>query len=293
MYLSYSGWKKLSECEYAYWLSYVGKVAIPGVDNMVNSLFGAVVGGLFEDFYTHGFWRKTTRGGLSSEQFLTGRVTTKFKQIVREKKRKGQVVLWNKDDEGAIYETKDELLADVHDAIRKGLQSIRHHKLIGPEAKAELKLDCEVNGHKIAGRADFVLTRMKPHLDLIILDGKGSKPRNRKYVDPDQLRWYGMLYQRKFGRAPDKLGFLFWRMGFTDSIDWLAFTEDDLSEMMTDVLETVESVENKVGLVGEKVPLASVRGTFTHSPGKFNCRFCPYATDDLCPEGSQVVQQIT
>jgi hypothetical protein len=291
MYLSYSGWKKLSDCEFAYWLAYVARLPIEGVDNMVNSLFGSVLGELFEDFYNGGYWRKNRRNGLSSEEFLDSRTKDKLLQVVKDKKRKGQVIQWKDEDPLATYKSKDELLRDLRQGIRSGLASIRFHRLIGKDARAEVKLDGTFHSHRIAGRADLLMTRIPPDEDLVLLDGKGSKPHNRKYVDPDQLRWYGMLYRHKFKRLPDKLGFLFWRAGPVESIDWLAFCEDDLSELFERVLTVANSVESRLARLESSPSLSSVRKIFRDRPSQSACRFCPYAVRKICPEGFSLTHQ--
>ena len=159
-------------------------------------------------------------------------------------------------------------------AITNGIAIIRHHRLLGVDADAEVRLDHRVSGVKLAGRADFIMHRMKPHDDKIILDGKGSKWFN-SFVDATQLLWYAMLYRLWHGSLPDKLGFVFWRATPENSVSWVDFTPEDIDAMQTKALDAVRCIE-----AGKKS--LPVLDSFPAVPGA-DCKWCSFLS--VCPPG--------
>ena len=195
MYLSYSGHKTYKECPRQYWHKYIDKTTLPVPDNRVNTLYGSVVGILFELFYAEKIW---TRSGVIS--ILESKVDAVLGDTIAKCLRDGAID-WS--DPKANYKSLDALRKDVLSSIPRGVEIIRHHRLLGLDAAAEVKLDRTIEGHVIGGRADFIMRRVRPHDDLVILDGKGSRHRD-KYVDPQQLWWYAMLYRDQHGIMPDR-----------------------------------------------------------------------------------------
>ncbi len=293
MYLSYSGYKKL-DCHFAYYNDYIAHTPKDGVDDRLGSIYGSVVGKLFEDFYAQKLWKKS-----EPQAYLMGLVEkTVDKTIQREttawRDRPAGTLLWKGTGEGqnpkGMYANREELIADVRDAVARGFQIIRHHRLLGPRTDAEYKLDYEFEGDIYAGRADFVIQRTKPHLDLLIVDGKGSQHRGR-YVDPKQLQWYAMLFwlhSLKEGKPllPDKLAFLYWRSKPEECMDWLDISEGDVMELFENVKDTVQEIKRLEKMVLPNAPIDGVRGVFKPKANEKNCRFCPYAS--ICPPGAKV-----
>ncbi len=188
------------------------------------------------------------------------------------------------DDKKANYDGPETLLSDVKDSIPRGIAIIRHHRLLGQDAQAEVKLDQNVEEHTIGGRADFIMTRVAPHRDKVILDGKGSKWRDQ-YVDARQLLWYAMLYQMRYGHAPDKLGFVFWRFDPDKSLDWVDFTQNDLDGLKAHILETMGNIEGykrRLSTLPEDEVLSALVEMFPAQPGD-KCRLCSYLP--VCKEG--------
>lgn len=278
MYLSYSGYKTYHTCPRSYWHRYVGmtKLAIP--DNRINMLFGSAVGQIFESFYNDKIWRSDNV--LAA---LDTMVEPTVQRIIQTEVRKGGMFNWQ--DPKANYNSVD----SIHDAVRKaipnGLAIIKQHRFLGPLAEAEMKLDSEVDGHILGGRADFVIQRTSPHHDLVILDGKGSKHRE-KYVDGMQLRWYAMLYQMRFGKLPDKLGFVFWRFSPNTSVDWEPFTKEGLFDLTRDAIRTIGKIEDGQASLRGEAPAGG--GPFPAVPEKQHCKLCSYVT--VCPEGAEVTK---
>jgi hypothetical protein len=125
------------------------------------------------------------------------------------------------------------------------------------------------------------MRRIGPHHDLVLLDGKGSKYRD-KYVDHRQLKWYSMLHRLKFGHAPDRLGFVFWRFEPEKSLDWVESSSNELDELQNSVLIAIREIEAaKMSVHKGEIPADKA---FPAQPGK-ECRFCAYK--QLCPEGKR------
>jgi hypothetical protein len=262
-------------CPRTYWYSYVEKPKLEVLENRVNSLYGTIVGRLFEIFYNEQIWN--SRG---VEQQLQDRVQEAYDRAIKKETRDG-VIKWKPDDEKANYASPEALLADVRLAIPRGIRIIRHHRLLGRPSVAEVKLDHGVEGHILGGRADIIMRRIGPHHDLILLDGKGSKWRG-KYVDALQLKWYAMLHRLKHKHMPDRLGFLFWRQEPETSVDWVDCSLNELDELQTSALITIKEIED--GIAQVKADPSSLSHVFPARPGG-ECRFCQYFT--LCPEGQK------
>jgi hypothetical protein len=273
MYLSYSGWKTYSKCARMYWFMYVLKPLLETPDNRVNTLYGHIVGRLFELFYNERIWN--TKG---VEAQLLARVQESYDIAVRKETKDG-VILWKGDDKKALWPSPEALLDDVRETVPRGLRIIRHHRLLGADAAAEVKLDHYVKGHLIGGRCDIIMRRIAPHHDLILLDGKGSRHRD-KYVEARQLKWYAMLYRMKHGHMPDRLGFVFWRYEPDESVDWVDTSLNELDELQGSVLTSISEIES-AKLQVEADP-SSARQAFPAHPGS-ECKLCAYF--ELCPEG--------
>lgn len=295
MYLSYSGYAKYDSCAFAYWNDYINKTKTEALDDRLGSLYGSIVGLIMEAFYRDRLWKAE-----KPQQALQDLVTPLTEKTIKRettpwKDRPGGVLLWKGSKEGqnpkALYANREDLEADIRDTIPRALRSIRHHKLLGPRTDAEFKLDYVKDGDIIAGRADFVIKRVAPLSDLIIIDGKGSRHR-AKYVDPEQLRWYAMLYWLHTKQLPDKLAFLFWKFEPLQSMDWIDVSEYEVEELYEKIQGYFRDIEKKTKLLVVNAAPAGARNVFTPSPNEDNCRFCPYATPELCPKGAQVQQEI-
>jgi hypothetical protein len=299
MYLSYSGFKLYSSCPFAYWHDYVNHTVSVCPDDRLGSLFGSAVGLVFEWFYSERLWKKKDE---DQDQDVPSIVLAKAelavdKVIQRETtpqgRRLGGVLLWKGTGEGqnpnGMYVSREELLADVRDAVARGLRIIRFYRFMGKKMEAEIVLDASIQGHKVAGRADFIIERTKPHNDLVLLDGKGSQHR-AKYTDPKQLKWYAMLYREHHKRVPDRLGFVYWRYEPPETVDWIDFNEDDLSELQEEVLSSIR----QIGKLEAKNPasVGEARQLWRPNAGEQACRFCRYATEGVCPKGFEVAREI-
>jgi len=267
MYISYSGYKTFNDCPLEYWHKYVGKTRPPKPDNRVNALYGTVVGKIFERFYNDFIWKRADR----ARQELLASVYPTIEEIVAEESKKG-IYVWS--DSKSNYPCVEAVAEDVRIAVRNGLEIIKMYRLLGPKAEAEVKLDFKQGDTIIGGRADFIIQRCDPHNDLTLLDGKGSKHRE-KYVDGAQLRWYALLYLLNYGKTPDKLGFVYWRSPPSDALDFVDFTVPGLRMLETQILKTMATIAEGIRVLEGRAPVEG-RGPFQPLPEPSRCRFCTY-----------------
>jgi CRISPR/Cas system-associated exonuclease Cas4 (RecB family) len=241
----------------------------------VNRLYGNVVGKLFEVFYRDKMWR-----GGAMEQALLDLVRPVLNQVMIEEAQKGGVYDWR--EPGLKSRSVEEVEEEIRETVPRGIESIKYHRLMGVKSKAEVVLDKFVKGHKIGGRADFIIKRVSPHDDLVIVDGKGTRYRE-KYTEPRQLRWYAMLYQLIKHKIPDRLGFLYWRLEPEENLDWHEVGQMELDNLLKAVLGVIKEIE-------EAKSTSDPGAIFWVTAGS-NCKLCDY--QDLCPEGSKALSAST
>lgn len=292
MYLSYSGYQNAEGCRYRYWHSYIAHTPPPKPEDRLGSVYGTVVGRLFETFYANEMWRRP--GSSNALTAMAGTVVDAVldEEVKPKKGRAGGVIVWRREDvpgsEKALYASREELISDVQAAIPRGLATIKAYRFLGRNAKAELKLDTDIEGHRVGGRADFVMTRIPPHGDLVIVDGKGSRRRGR-YADELQLRWYSMLFNERYGRLPDRTAFVYWHFDPPSNVDWCTVNPTDVDKLKGKVVKVIKDLDASSTKVGSSKSLPLIRSVFMPSAQIANCRFCSYATEELCPQGLAVV----
>lgn len=272
MYLSYSGFKKFCECPRCYYYSYVAKTPLPKPDNRVGMLYGQTVGVLFEAFYNEKLWKLP-----DPEAAMVARSSSVLKSVMAKEAAAGGVFDW-KESSKTDYKCQADILKDVVDTIPRGLEAIRQHRLLSVDAIAEDKLDTNIGGNRFGGRADFVMRRPAPYEDRVIVDGKGSRHRD-KYTDVKQLHWYSLLHQKKYGSLPDKVAFIFWRDPPETAVDWHTVSEKDVTQLRDTVLDTMSNIDN---MSKKRLPLSEPT-SFPAKPSSSGCRLCSYNT--ICPEG--------
>lgn len=284
-YLSYSGFQNARGCLYRYWHTYKGHTQHPPEDRL-GSVYGTVVGRLFETFFKDRLW---LRPGASDALMTLAAPTVDGVLHEEENPRKGRpggYHRWRPE----LYATRDDLVSDVRAAIPRGLSTIKLYRLIGLNVKTELKLDSTIEGHRVAGRADFVMVRIPPHRDLVIIDGKGSRKRDR-YTDVRQLHWYALLYRERHGHLPDQGAFLYWHYDPPSNIDWCPIDAAAIDELKGQIVSVMDDLLARSRQVGDAKSLPMVQSVFSPSPKIANCRFCPFATPEICPRGHDVVQK--
>lgn len=275
MYLSFSGDDTYRTCPRDYYHKYIARTPLVKPDNRVNMLYGDTVGKIFECFYAQRLWR-----GSEPVAELQALVIPTLKRVMANEIRKGGVFDWSDKTLKEGSRSLEEIEGEVRETLPRGLRAIKHHRLMGHDVQCEMNLEVLLGGHKIGGRADFVLTRVAPHGDLVIVDGKGSRYRDQ-YVNHRQLRWYAMQHRLKLGKAPDKLGFLFWRSPPETSMDWSVVTPEALDALQVAVVATATEITDAESAIAKgENPLKM----FPATPGP-DCKRCSYF--DQCPEGKQ------
>jgi len=294
-YISYSGYKEFEKCPYAYWYKYVIRYALKIPENCINSLYGSTIGTVFEAFYKQQIWR---------DKDIPGRLLTlaplHLDSAIKEALAKGRQLDWA--DETANYHSKQEILADLGTTIPIGVQTIRENRFVGPRMDAEFKLDYKFGKYIIGGRADFIIQRVKPLGDLVIIDGKGSKHRELyvdghklakgQKVEGTQLKWYG-LYEAHTGTVPDALGYLFWRFEGERAIEWVDFKRSDFDTLKHEVLSTLTRIDqatSKLEAAGRgSQAYDDLRQEYFPAQPSFGCNLCAFAT--VCEDGKKQKQK--
>lgn len=182
--------------------------------------------------------------------------------------------------------SKAELLETCRKGVLGYLRTMKKHRLLGEYSRAEVELLGFIDKYNVVGgRADTIIRRKDT--GVTILDGKNSKSKG-KYTDPDQLRWYAMLFYLAYRQMPDRLGFVYYRYPYGDpvvdsdgnpvvgedgtpqveeGVDWVPFTKDDLRGLAH------RAVEARKGMNKRK---------FDANPVPSYCKWCDYET--VCPE---------
>ena len=183
---------------------------------------------------------------------------------------------WNYINYGEARMSRAEMLQICRDGVVGFLQTMKAHRLLGPYAKAEVDLVGWVDRENpIGGRADTIVRR--PDTGITIIDGKNTAHKMR-YTDPDQLRWYALLYKLAYKNLPDRLAYVWYRFpagktthladGSTEvesGVEWVEFDEDDLKGLAQRALLA------KKGMGEHK---------FDPTPTPSGCRFCDY--ESIC-----------
>lgn len=250
LYLSYSGRRTYIICPRQYEFKYVRK--LPVVRDPKDSIFGSVIGRVFEQFYRKSLWASPDPVRATMDE-----IDPAISHVFKSEKFEG-------DD---LFE-KD-LRTELDYYVPSGIHTIRIHRLIAPVSRAELDLtvDFRAPGEpvtvRMGGRADFALQFNRENV--WILDGKASKHRER-YVDVEQLIWYGVQHYVKYHVAPSRLGFVYWKFP-SDPVQWIDYGSDRIRSSVTRTFQVAKDIVAK---------------KFDPTPNP-SCGLCPYL--QKCPEG--------
>ncbi len=160
--------------------------------------------------------------------------------------------------------------AEMWDLCAAGItgfvQTMKAHRFLGTYARAEVDLVGWVDKkNPIGGRADTIIKR--GDTGTTIIDGKNTKYK-MKYTDPDQLRWYALLYKLAYKELPDRLAYVWYRFPYDqdndeDGVEWVEFDEADLQGLAQRALDA------KVAMRAEQ---------FDPTPSPKVCNFCDFVT---------------
>lgn len=250
VYLSYSGRKSYIDCPKLYQYRYILKTKVE-IDRS-SSFFGSMIGKVFEWFYEEDIW--SCQNPVFSSVSLIPRAI--------------QFVL---SDNGVIDQEINNIKFDLNKFVQSGVSIIRSEGLLSQNSKAELDLTTNYFSEKhnltirLGGRADFV--HYFSDDEIWLLDGKGSSYRE-KYVDSEQLVWYSVQHYIKYGVAPSRIGFIYWRFP-DDPIQWVEYNNQSIRDSIDKTFNIAKRIILKL---------------FDPKPSS-NCRLCDYSS--LCNEGGQ------
>ena len=168
--------------------------------------------------------------------------------------------------------TRAEMWDLCANGITSFIETMKAHRFLGPYAKAEVDLVGWIDKvNPIGGRADTIIKRVDT--GVTILDGKNTKYK-MKYTDPDQLRWYALLYKLIYREMPDRLAYVWYRFPhgqktiekdgsetLETGVEWIEFDEDDLKGLAQRALDA------KTGMEAER---------FDPTPSPKTCDFCDF-----------------
>jgi hypothetical protein len=230
MYLSYSGRKTYLTCPRQYEFRYVLKD--PARSDPKKSMLGSAIGKVFEWFYDQKMWAEKDPEALALSKIPDAIEYT----FAHENYMPGSDYTW-----------ESSLKSDLREFIPKGIGVIRTHGFVTPYSRAEVDLTVNYSppGSKISvkmgGRSDFIHGQTLS--DVWIVDGKASKHRE-KYVDADQLVWYGTQHYIKYHVAPSRLGFVFWCFP-DDPVKWIEFDRDSMRGLVKSLFEVCQRILDK------------------------------------------------
>ena len=254
--LSWSGYNTYDRCPLAYKKGYVDREPTPHA-NEYNTIGGKAIQAVFERFYNDQIWRR----GKEVSPILQDLLGKEFRRVCDD-----SIVDWSAPESKL---TKEELLDSLRPLIGTTLTVIKDNHFIGKFAKAEVKLQAWFDKILVHGIADFVFRRDNSH---IILDGKLTKHR-KKYLKPDQLVWYVMLFYLQHLLFVDKVGWVYYTYG---EVEWLPVTIADVKRLHADVQATIANIK---------------KNNFEATPSTDACRFCDYAK--TCQEGNSANERTT
>lgn len=258
--LDFSSMKDYEACPQRYKWSKIDKRKPVQPENSYYAICGIVKQKLFEEFYNQQWYKK----GKDCVPFMEGLAASYFEETLK----------WAKVDftDKIAKLTKEQLIEEVRDGVKKGIKIIKDHKLMtgaGGESKSEIKLIAKLdNKIDFLGKVDFILRHSNEKV--WIMDGKDTaKPEKMKDVDPRQLWFYSLLYYQCYGVWPEKVGFLFWRHDTILEYD----PKEGVEDVKKWIVETYWNVRN---------------GKFEAKPSSSNCFFCKYKAE--CPDYARTVR---
>lgn len=239
------------------------KKPVPVVRSRHAAVMGIVIQAVVEDMYSNELYRL----GEALSDKLSDLVLHHWKKEVRNPR--------NFIDIREAGMSEGEMIGVCQDGVLGYLKTMKEHRLLGAYTKAEVELVGWIDKWLcVWGFADLIVRR--DDTGVTIIDGKNTAHK-MKYTDPDQLRWYAMLFKLSYGESPDRLGFVWYRFPHGDKyndpetgelktetgVEWVEFTDEDLKGL------ALRAQEARAGMRREK---------FEPKPTPEGCRWCDYLT---------------
>lgn len=108
-------------------------------------------------------------------------------------------------------------------------------------------------------------------------------------VEGTQLKWYSFLYREHKGAAPDAIGYIFWKFGGVEAMEWVPFDASDLTNLKDEVIATVSRIDVSVSrlhrLASKPQERNDLRQELFPAQAGEGCSLCPYVP--VCEEGQK------
>jgi CRISPR/Cas system-associated exonuclease Cas4 (RecB family) len=230
-----------------------GKPKTPPSEQSEHSAFmGTVIQAVLELFYNEQ-WFKLDPDALGQK------LSDEIDKVFEEQLYKHHII-WSESD------SKADMMEIVKNGVFGFMKTFKANKLLGPYAKSEVPLYARTDtGVNIGGRLDFVI--QKEDGSVYILDGKNSRTKGL-YTNPDQLRFYALLFYLSSGILPAKLGFIYYRYPYgylppedkwpvdalgigikpepLEGIDWVEYSTEDLQSLSERVLDVKRGLDQAI-----------------------------------------------
>lgn len=223
-----------------------------------HAVMGIVLARAVEHLYNDEMWRDPEN--LSAR--LTDMVRKEFTMALTD-----NYIDWSESP------SKQDLLKICQDGMQGFLRTMKANRLLGPYAKSEVDLIGWVDQYTpVGGRPDIIIRRDDTGIG--IYDGKNSMSPG-KHTDPDQLRWYALVFYLAYNVMPNRLGFLYFRYpegsppkNHPEGTPWtgvveVPFTRDDLKGLGVRAKNTFRAITKEL---------------FDPSPSAKACQYCDYRT---------------
>lgn len=221
-----------------------------------HAVMGIVIGNVLERFYNDELWKNQ----IELKHRLRKMTEKEYDFILSQK-----YIDYRKSP------GREEMLKICVDGVLGFLKTLKHNRLLGPYARAEVNLQAYINNYcPIGGRADLIIRR--DDTGISIFDGKNSVSKG-KYTDPDQLKWYALCFFLSKGVKPDRLGFIYYRYPYGTPIE-----ESDAMETGIDIIEWEKEDLKLLAKRAVKVSKGIHKGKFAPTPSSSSCKFCDYET---------------
>jgi len=200
----------------------------PDITSRHDAVMGKVIQKAVEKFYNEELWRDPS----AVSDILMGFVEREWRRQI--KKRRNFI-----DYEKAGL-SDSEMIEVCKDGVRGYLVTMKRHRLLGTYARAEVRMLGWLNKWvTVAGIADVIVRRTDT--GITITEGKNTRHKMR-YTNPDQLRWYALVFWRAHGEMPNRLGFVWYRFPAghetfdvetgqafqEEGVEWIPFEKEDL-----------------------------------------------------------------
>lgn len=232
-----------------------------------HAVMGTAVAAAVEDFYEKSLWRDPTTARQTC-------IDVAIAALHRELAKPRTFIEWDLENTGKWWLSPpvEDLERQVRESTSNFIDIVKEEKLLGSFMRSEMDLKGSMEGIALAGRPDLVIENTR--LGLAVVDGKNSGTVGR-YTNPDQLRWYAIVYEAVHGVRPQRLFFLYFRFPPGSKVPkyktWTGLVEVDASE------DSIQALRQEIRDFQSRV----TQKLFTATPAYGTCRFCDFNT--VCP----------